>query len=391
MNKINICLTIIIIVLLILFIINLSNYDKFAVITQSNDNPSQTSQINSICEIRTENTCTQGEKDKCIWDSDNHICYTEKPCSDLKNKINCITGGKPLSKSCVNKLNSNNASDNTSDNTSDICIIDNYILNQKITPEKYELADVNQTCSKFCKSKSLNISENGSVNGSSKYVEYESQQYMDTNDISNNSNSDFSQTITSIVESNNPFSYFDSPNLYRSSNSKFYSTNHKNNKFSDMVSQTYQTSQTSPRQVCKCNKIELTLENNNNQSSNIFNKCIWNSDSEKCSPPILSFDRNSSYIPSDEFLEKYTTTYKNVIDNWESEPEQYNIYINLKYVVDNINSGGVFNNDNINYHISDFNTSNVKYMKELLKYKTDFNHDISKWDVSSVTNMKWMF
>ena len=93
MNKINICLTIIIIVLLILFIINLSNYDKFAVTTQSNDNPSQTSQINSICEIRSENTCLQGEQDKkCIWDPVKHICYTNKQCSDLKNKINCITG-----------------------------------------------------------------------------------------------------------------------------------------------------------------------------------------------------------------------------------------------------------------------------------------------------------
>ena len=42
-------------------------------------------------------------------------------------------------------------------------------------------------------------------------------------------------------------------------------------------------------------------------------------------------------------------------------------------------------------HISEWNTSLVTNMKELFKCKSGFNDDISKWDVSSVTDMGYMF
>ena len=42
-------------------------------------------------------------------------------------------------------------------------------------------------------------------------------------------------------------------------------------------------------------------------------------------------------------------------------------------------------------HISKWNTSLVTNMKELFKWKRDFNDDISKWNVSNVTNMGAMF
>ena len=42
-------------------------------------------------------------------------------------------------------------------------------------------------------------------------------------------------------------------------------------------------------------------------------------------------------------------------------------------------------------HISKWNTSLVTNMKNLFKFKRNFNDDISKWDVSSVTNMYAMF
>jgi surface protein len=42
-------------------------------------------------------------------------------------------------------------------------------------------------------------------------------------------------------------------------------------------------------------------------------------------------------------------------------------------------------------HIGKWNTSLVTNMKELFKCKSGFNDDISKWDVSSVTDMGYMF
>ena len=42
-------------------------------------------------------------------------------------------------------------------------------------------------------------------------------------------------------------------------------------------------------------------------------------------------------------------------------------------------------------HISKWNTSLVTNMNDLFKYKREFNDDISKWDVRSVTDMRYMF
>ena len=46
---------------------------------------------------------------------------------------------------------------------------------------------------------------------------------------------------------------------------------------------------------------------------------------------------------------------------------------------------------NFNGDISNWNTSNVTDMNEMFYYAKNFNGDISKWDVSKVTNMNLMF
>ena len=42
-------------------------------------------------------------------------------------------------------------------------------------------------------------------------------------------------------------------------------------------------------------------------------------------------------------------------------------------------------------NISDWDVSSVTDMSYLFSEKENFNDDISKWDVSNVTNMKFMF
>ncbi|WP_405383143.1 BspA family leucine-rich repeat surface protein [Maribacter sp. LLG6340-A2] len=52
---------------------------------------------------------------------------------------------------------------------------------------------------------------------------------------------------------------------------------------------------------------------------------------------------------------------------------------------------GMFRNTNYNQDISNWNVSNVNYMSELFKNNTKFNQDISAWDVSKVNDMYGMF
>ena len=67
-----------------------------------------------------------------------------------------------------------------------------------------------------------------------------------------------------------------------------------------------------------------------------------------------------------------------------------------------INLGtGIFTHNEIDYHISNFDTSNVKFMYSLIGTSipnktaaasvTTFNYDISGWNVSNVKDMTWMF
>ena len=44
-----------------------------------------------------------------------------------------------------------------------------------------------------------------------------------------------------------------------------------------------------------------------------------------------------------------------------------------------------------NGDVSQWNVSNVKYMKQMFYCCVKFNGDISQWDVSNVKNMRWMF
>jgi len=42
-------------------------------------------------------------------------------------------------------------------------------------------------------------------------------------------------------------------------------------------------------------------------------------------------------------------------------------------------------------HVSGWDVSRVRYMNDLFRYLSDFNDDISKWNVSNVINMSGMF
>ena len=51
----------------------------------------------------------------------------------------------------------------------------------------------------------------------------------------------------------------------------------------------------------------------------------------------------------------------------------------------------LFENTNFNGDISNWNVSNVKNMNSIFASCKKFNSDISSWDVSNVTNMSYMF
>ena len=52
---------------------------------------------------------------------------------------------------------------------------------------------------------------------------------------------------------------------------------------------------------------------------------------------------------------------------------------------------GLFQKSDFNGDISEWDVSNVTNMKRMFLYVKKFNQDISKWDVSNVTNMSYMF
>ena len=51
----------------------------------------------------------------------------------------------------------------------------------------------------------------------------------------------------------------------------------------------------------------------------------------------------------------------------------------------------LFQNTNFNGNISKWNVSNVKDMSNMFSGCESFNYDISNWDVSNVKNMHHMF
>ena len=74
-------------------------------------------------------------------------------------------------------------------------------------------------------------------------------------------------------------------------------------------------------------------------------------------------------------------------------PVEYNDYNGdiSKWDMSNVtNMSGMFNNSNFNSDISMWDVSNVTDMSQMF-WNSSFNMDISKWDVSNVKNMRSMF
>ena len=79
--------------------------------------------------------------------------------------------------------------------------------------------------------------------------------------------------------------------------------------------------------------------------------------------------------------------------------DQINIYMNLKYVIDNIITSvaadGIFTHNGSDYHISNFDTTRVLCMFNIIgnldETHREFKYDISKWDISNVKDMSRMF
>merc|ERR1712161_106729 len=55
------------------------------------------------------------------------------------------------------------------------------------------------------------------------------------------------------------------------------------------------------------------------------------------------------------------------------------------------NMDGFFENTDFNADISSWDVSSVEYMKGMFGEASEFNSDVFDWDVSSVTNMNYMF
>ena len=151
------------------------------------------------------------------------------------------------------------------------------------------------------------------------------------------------------------------------------------------------------------------FNNNFNNKTIILNNINWVPVTTQV-VPILKFDENSTMVDPTNLDEIWKDkkmaeeVYNSILLTFDSDSNkagiQYKINTNLRYVVMKVidnNNGGFFIHNGINYHISNFDTSNVKCMVCIIAnpvgidFKYDFKYDISKWNVSNVINMKYMF
>ena len=101
-------------------------------------------------------------------------------------------------------------------------------------------------------------------------------------------------------------------------------------------------------------------------------------------------------IDSEDHYEYFPETKEELIKNIEEcfNNKRYNLnYIDTSKITDmsNLFDSGNYNKSLNNIDISKWDVSNVKYMQFMFDGYENFNCDLSKWDVSNVKNMKGMF
>ena len=101
-------------------------------------------------------------------------------------------------------------------------------------------------------------------------------------------------------------------------------------------------------------------------------------------------------IDSEDHYEYYPETkkelIKNIVEIFNSGKTNLN-FIDTSKITDmsNLFDSGNYNKSLDNIDISKWNVSNVKYMQFMFDGYENFNCDLSNWDVSKVENMKGMF
>ena len=101
-------------------------------------------------------------------------------------------------------------------------------------------------------------------------------------------------------------------------------------------------------------------------------------------------------IDSEDHYEYFPETKEELIKNIEEclDSKNYNLNcIDTSKITDmsNLFDSGNYNKSLDNIDISKWNVSNVKYMQFMFDGYENFNCDLSNWDVSKVENMKGMF
>ena len=94
----------------------------------------------------------------------------------------------------------------------------------------------------------------------------------------------------------------------------------------------------------------------------------------------------------DYFPETKKELIKNIVEVFNSGKTDLNCIDTSKITdMSNLFDSGNYNKSLDNIDISKWNVSNVKYMQFMFDGYENFNCDLSKWDVSKVENMKGMF
>ena len=107
---------------------------------------------------------------------------------------------------------------------------------------------------------------------------------------------------------------------------------------------------------------------------------------KKLDTPIDSEDHYDYYPETKEEL------LKNIQELLNNGERNFNCIDTSKITdMSNLFDSGNYNKSLDNIDISKWNVSNVKYMQFMFDGYENFNCDLSKWDVSKVENMKGMF